>query len=50
MEAKSFEFAVEEKVLVLRVFERSRAIVSCLSLGRVSVSWLLDTMDELLLA
>jgi hypothetical protein len=50
VEAKSFEIALEEGVLVLRVFERSRGIVHFVSVGRVSVNWLLATMEDLLLA
>lgn len=51
MRAKSFEFAMEEGVSILRVIERSRGLVrSVSSLGRVIVNWLLATMEELLLA
>lgn len=38
MEAKSFEFALQDVVSVLRVFESSRGIVRSVSLGRVSVN------------
>jgi hypothetical protein len=48
MRAKSFGFALEEVVSILRVIEGLVCSVS--SVGRVIVNWLLDTMEELLLA
>jgi hypothetical protein len=35
--------------LVLRVYQKSRGILHSMSLGRVSVNWLLATMEDLLL-
>jgi len=48
VESKSFELVCEEGVSVLRVYERSRHFVRLVSLGKVSVSWLPDTMTTLL--
>jgi hypothetical protein len=43
----TFEFAFEVRISVLRVYERSRGSVRSVFLGRVTVSWLLATMEAL---
>jgi len=48
VEAKSFEFALEKGISVLRFFERSRGFMRSISIGRVIVHWLLATMERLL--
>lgn len=48
VETKSFEFAMEEGVSVSRVFERSRGIMHSISMGNVTVLWLLAILEELL--
>lgn len=45
VEAKSFEFVCVEAVSVLRVYERSRGLVQ--PMGKVTMSWLLDTMTAI---
>jgi hypothetical protein len=50
VEAKSFEFAFEEGVSVVRVYKRRRGIMHYVSLRKASVYWLLATMQVLLLA
>lgn len=47
IEAKSFEFTFEVDVWVLLVFERNRGFVHLVLLGKVTVSWLLDTIESL---
>jgi hypothetical protein len=47
VEVKSIEFAFKVGVLVLRVFERSRGTVCSVFLGKVTVSWLLATLEAL---
>lgn len=37
VESKYFEFAMEERVIVLRVFERNRSFMCYVSLGKVIV-------------
>jgi hypothetical protein len=44
----SLEFVCVEGVSVLRVYERSRGLVQSISMGKVTVSWLLDTVRALL--
>lgn len=46
VEAKSFEFSFEDGASVLQVFERSRGSI-CSILGKVTVSWMLATMEPL---
>lgn len=48
VESKSFEFALDEGVHVLRVSERSKGFMHSVSLGKVIVLWLVDFMEELL--
>lgn len=48
VEAKSFEFVCVKGVSVLRVYERSRRLVQPISMGKVTVSRLLDTMRSIL--
>jgi hypothetical protein len=40
---------VEGKSSVLRIFERCRGIIRSLWLGKVNISWLLATVEELVL-
>jgi hypothetical protein len=43
VESNSFEFICEEGVSILRVYEKSRGFVRLVSLGKVSVLWLMVT-------
>ena len=47
LESKSFKFAVEEGVSVLLIFERSRSVLCSVFLGKISMSWLLETVEAL---
>ena len=44
MEAKSFEISCEERILVARVFERSKGSCVFCFFWLYSVKWLLETM------
>jgi hypothetical protein len=49
VEAKSFEFVVDEEVSILQIFERSKGILRTVFLGKTSGSWL-ETVKDLLQA
>jgi hypothetical protein len=45
VEGKLFKFFFKEGISVLRLYESCRGIVHFVSFGRVSVHWLLATME-----
>jgi hypothetical protein len=47
VESKSFEFAMEEGVHVLCVFERGRGFMCYVSLGKAFMPWLVAIVEEL---
>jgi hypothetical protein len=49
IESKSFELVVEGSSSVLRILERSRGNVLSICFGKVSISWLLATIEALVL-
>lgn len=44
-----FELSVEEGISVLRIVERSRGVSRAVHLEKVSVAWLLATVEALIL-
>lgn len=47
-ETKTYELSIEEGTSSLRFVERSRGISRAMHLGKPSLAWLLDTVEEML--
>jgi hypothetical protein len=49
IESKLFELVVEGGFSILRIIERSKGIVRSINLGKANISWLLASIDDLVL-